>query len=99
VQAEGLSVAPEEAADLDDEPTEQLSSPEHFVDIAMNYILAPDGELQVSATVNGSMLVVAVARVGLQLFVKQDLQFVRYYGKGPHENYPVCIGSTSCGMR
>jgi len=59
------------------------------VDVEVTYLLHPlTRELSVGLAVDASRLVVAPGRVGVQVLVAEKLDHVRYYGLGPHENYP-----------
>lgn len=52
------------------------------------YTVHPSGLISVTWSVAFSRDDVALPRVGVRAFLCQDLRNVRYYGRGPMENYP-----------
>lgn len=58
------------------------------IDITATYLITKEGDVSVSAEVDTTSVIVPLPRIGVQLFVNKDLELLRYFGKGPHENYP-----------
>jgi len=54
----------------------------------MSYLINNDGRLQVTCTYTpGSKNLPELPRFGLQMEVANDLEYIEWFGKGPHENY------------
>ena len=63
--------------------------------IVTEYVVYPDGKISASLSCK-NMIPVDMPRYGLTFELKEDIDGVRYYGKGPHENY--CDRKTSADL-
>ncbi|HVU55225.1 MAG TPA: glycoside hydrolase family 2 TIM barrel-domain containing protein [Puia sp.] len=52
-----------------------------------DYSIHPDGRIQCTNRVGFSNTSVPLARLGVRLFLKKDMDQFRYFGRGPMENY------------
>lgn len=64
----------------------------------IKYTIFGDGTIDVEATFTKSSQASIVRRLGLQMQLKEGFENVKYYGKGPHENYIDRIISADVGI-
>jgi beta-galactosidase len=53
----------------------------------VNYIIYSNGMIDVAAEFEKPVNEPLVRRLGLAMVMPQDMEYVQWYGKGPHENY------------
>jgi beta-galactosidase len=64
------------------------------------YSLYSDGTIKMKNSVgfNGFDDLISFPRIGLKLYLTKGLEHMRWYGRGPHENYPDRKSSAFIGM-
>ena len=64
----------------------------------VKYTIYGNGTIDVDATFTKYSEASIVRRLGLQIQLNQDFENIKYYGKGPHENYIDRIMSADVGL-
>lgn len=64
----------------------------------VKYIIYGDGTIDVEATFTKFSDASIIRRLGLQMQLKEGFENIKYYGKGPHENYIDRIVSANVGL-
>lgn len=68
------------------------------VPFTVRYAFNGDGSADVEAVLAKPRGAEIIRRLGLRLVVPGDLEGIKYYGLGPHENYPDRKYSATCGI-
>ncbi|MVT12246.1 glycoside hydrolase family 2 TIM barrel-domain containing protein [Chitinophaga tropicalis] len=63
----------------------------------IEYIVYGNGYIDVKAAFNPARAELAIPRLGLRMMLKEGLENVEWYGRGPHENYADRKESASMG--
>lgn len=69
-----------------------------FIDVTTDYCLCGNGRLEVSKIVDIAALVDTVPRVGVRLRLPSAFSNLKWFGRGPHENYSDRKQSARVGL-
>lgn len=64
----------------------------------VKYTIYSNGSIDVDATFTKNSDASIIRRLGLQMELKEEFDNIKYYGKGPHENYIDRIASADVGL-
>lgn len=67
-------------------------------EVCLCYHIYPSGEMVVNMSARALRQLPPLPKIGLQVLIPREFEFVRYYGRGPHENYPDIKESAMLGV-
>ncbi|MGQ9779507.1 MAG: glycoside hydrolase family 2 TIM barrel-domain containing protein [Bacillota bacterium] len=74
------------------------TTPDHAIACFFTYLFYPAGVVEIAGEVRVSEAMPPLPRIGMELVLPDAYSILRWYGRGPHENYPDRKDSAMVGL-